>query len=175
MQTWPKIENFPAQLCSLLANANQMRIFKLEVQEAVLDDQLFCISNRKIRHLEITGRNLKTIDRDAFAKFTKNPDLVLKITGTEIEELPAGLFSNMYKISSLTIDLRNNMLSYLSPEIFYGNASTWKNVGTTLISGKGNPFVLSILHLFIVYFEAYSQFCPFGLQSIQTGISHFPE
>jgi hypothetical protein len=91
--------------------------------------------NRKIRHLEITGRNLKFIDRDAFVRFGRNPDLVLRITGTEVEELPAGLFSNMYKVSYLTIDLRNNMLSYLSPEIFYGNATTWKNVGTTLISG----------------------------------------
>lgn len=143
MQTWPKLENFQSQLCSLLANTNQLRILKLHIQETVLDEQLFCLSNRKIRHVEITGKSLKSIDRDAFAKFSKNPDLVLKITGTEIEELPAGLFSNMYKISYLSIDLRNNMLSYLSPEIFYGNATTWKNTGTTLISGKELPFLLS--------------------------------
>lgn len=115
---------------------DQLRILKLHVRDTVLDDQLLCVSNKKIRHLEITGRNLKSIDKNAFAKFSKNPDLVLRISGTEIEELPAGLFSNMYKISYLSIDLRDNMLSYLSPEIFYGNSSTWKNVGTTLISGK---------------------------------------
>ncbi|XP_017771104.1 PREDICTED: slit homolog 1 protein [Nicrophorus vespilloides] len=144
LQTWPKIENFKAQLCALLANANQIRILKLHVEDPILDDQLICISNRKIRQLEITGKNLKSVDRDAFQKFSKNPDLVLKITGTEIEELPAGLFANMYKISYLNIDLRNNMLSYLSPEIFYGNVTTWKNAGTTLISGgltiSHNPF-----------------------------------
>lgn len=136
MQTWPKIDNFKAQFCSLLANLNQVRILKLTIEDTILDDQLSCISNRKIRHLEITGKHLKIIDKDAFNKFTKNPDLVLKITGTEVEELPAGLFSNMYKISYLNIDLSRNMLTFLSPEIFYGNVTTWKNVGTTLISGK---------------------------------------
>lgn len=136
MQTWPKVENFKTQLCSLFANLNQLRILKLTVEETILDEQLSCITNRKIRQLEITGKHLKIIDKDAFNKFTKNPDLVLKITGTEVEELPPGLFSNMYKISYLNIDLSKNMLTFLSPEIFYGNVTTWKNVGTTLISGK---------------------------------------
>ncbi|XP_065162337.1 chaoptin-like isoform X2 [Atheta coriaria] len=144
LQTWPKIENFKTQLCSLLANLNQLRILKLHINDPVLDDQLLCISNKKIRQLEITGKMLKSVDREAFQKFSKNPDLVLRITGTDIEELPPGLFSNMYKTSYLNIDLRNNMLSFLSPEIFYGNVTTWKNVGTTLISGgltiSENPF-----------------------------------
>jgi Leucine-rich repeat (LRR) protein len=144
IQTWPKVDNFAEQFCNLLSNLQQLRILKIHIMESVLDEQLLCVKNRKIRHLEITGRNLKFIDRDAFVRFGRNPDLVLRITGTEVEELPAGLFSNMYKVSYLTIDLRNNMLSYLSPEIFYGNATTWKNVGTTLISGgltiSENPF-----------------------------------
>nr|XP_015833364.1 PREDICTED: chaoptin isoform X2 [Tribolium castaneum]XP_015833366.1 PREDICTED: chaoptin isoform X2 [Tribolium castaneum]XP_015833367.1 PREDICTED: chaoptin isoform X2 [Tribolium castaneum]XP_015833368.1 PREDICTED: chaoptin isoform X2 [Tribolium castaneum]XP_015833369.1 PREDICTED: chaoptin isoform X2 [Tribolium castaneum] len=144
IQTWPNIDNFNEQFCNLMANLQQLRILKIHVMESVLDEQLLCVKNKKIRHLEITGRNLKMIDRDAFVRFGRNPDLVLRITGTEIEELPPGLFSSMYKVSYLTIDLRNNMLSYLSPEIFYGNTTTWKNVGTTLISGgltiSENPF-----------------------------------
>lgn len=147
IQTWPKIDNFKNQLCNLLSNLNQLRILKLHVEESVLDDQLLCITNRKIRHLEISGRNLKSVDRDAFSKFTKNPDLLLRIVDTEIEELPPGLFANMYKISYLTIDLRNNMLLYLSPEIFYGNSTTWKSVGTTLVSGKDDIYHAS-LHSF---------------------------
>lgn len=138
IQTWPKIENFQSQFCNLLSNLHQLRILKISFEESVLEDQLLCISNRKIRHLEVTGRNLKSVDREAFAKFTKNPDLLLKIVDTQIDELPPGLFSNMYKISYLTIDLRNNMLLYLSPEIFYGNSTSWKSVGTTLVSGEGD-------------------------------------
>lgn len=136
MQTWPNIDNSTAQLCSLLGNLAQLRVLKLQVQEAILDEQLLCLTNRKIRHIEITGRNLKTIDRNAFSRFIKNTNLLLRITDTEIEELPPGVFAHMYKISYLTIDLRGNMLQYLSPEIFYGNSTTWKNVGTTLVSGE---------------------------------------
>lgn len=134
LQTWPNIGNFSAQLCSLLKNL-RVRVLKLHIQENVLDTQLQCVSNRKIRHLEITGKSLKTIDRNAFSRFRRNSHLLLRIAGTDIEELPPGVFANMYKISYLTIDLRDNRLAYLSPEIFYGNSS-WKNVGTTLVSGK---------------------------------------
>lgn len=135
MQTWPNIGNFSTQFCSLLRNLQHLRQLKLHIQESILDEQLQCVSNRKIRHLEIKGKNLKAIDRNAFSRFRRNSHLFLRITGTDIEELPAGVFANMYKISYLTIDLRDNKLAYLSPEIFYGNSS-WKNVGTTLVSGK---------------------------------------
>ncbi|KAL3285423.1 hypothetical protein HHI36_019525 [Cryptolaemus montrouzieri] len=144
IETWPKTENFAVQFCNLLANLHQLRILKIHFRETTLNSQLACVNNKKIRHLEITGENLKNVDKDAFSKFTYNPDLLLKITGTNIEELPPGLFSNMYKISYLTLDLTNNQLTYLNPEIFYGNYTTWKNVGTTLISGgitiSNNPF-----------------------------------
>ncbi|XP_045462991.1 chaoptin-like isoform X2 [Harmonia axyridis] len=144
IETWPKIENFEEEFCNLLKKLSQLRILKVHFTETSLDTQLSCINNKKIRHLEITGENLKNVERDAFSKFTNNPDLVLKITGTQIEELPAGLFSNMYKISYLMLDLRNNKLTHIDPEIFYGNYTTWKNVGTTLISGgimiSNNPF-----------------------------------
>lgn len=79
---------------------------------------------------------MKHIDRDAFIKFARNPELQIQIRNTVVEELPAGLFAGLDKISHFSIDLRYNMLTYLSPDIFYANASTWKNVGTTLVSGN---------------------------------------
>ncbi|CAH1180879.1 unnamed protein product [Phyllotreta striolata] len=144
METWPKLDHFSDQLCNMLSNSNQLRILKIHFHEKKLDDQLLCVTNRKIRLLEITGKNLKTVDKDAFARFTRNPDLELKIHGTQIEDLPAGIFTNMYRISYLRIDLRFNMLTHLSPDIFYGNTTGWRNVGTTLLSGglllSHNPF-----------------------------------
>ncbi|VEN50914.1 unnamed protein product, partial [Callosobruchus maculatus] len=144
IQTWPKIDNFQDQFCHLLSHLDQLRILKINFLENKLDEQLLCVTNRKIRHLEITGRNLRAVDRDAFARFTRNPDLMLKIHGTQISELPSGIFANMHKISYLTLDLRHNMLTYLSPEVFYGNYSMHKNTETSLISGglyiSGNPF-----------------------------------
>ncbi|KAG5880820.1 hypothetical protein JTB14_019464 [Gonioctena quinquepunctata] len=135
MQTWPRIENFPTEFCRLLSKISQLRMLKVDFKENELNDQLQCVANRKIRHLEITGSNLRWIDKRAFKKFARNPDLTVKIHGTKIEELPSELFSNMYRVSHLAIDLRGNSLTHLHPEIFYGNLSRWKDVGTTLISG----------------------------------------
>lgn len=104
--------------------------------EAVLDDHFTCISSRKLKRIQISGQSLRYIDKDAFTKFTRNPELMIKISDTQVEELPAGLFASVDKIAHLSVDLRNNLLTYLSPDIFYANATTWKSVGTTLISGK---------------------------------------
>lgn len=136
MQTWPNLDNFRTQFCFLLANLTRLKVLKLEIKESTLNEQLKCVSSSKIKYIQISGRNLKYVNRDVFAKFTRNPELLIRITNTQIEELPIGLFSGFDKISHLTIDLRDNMLTYLSPDIFYTNATTWKNVGTTLISGK---------------------------------------
>ncbi|CAG9855606.1 unnamed protein product [Phyllotreta striolata] len=144
IQTWPKIENFSEKLCQLFSHTDQLRVLKILLLEKELTDQLLCVTNRKIRHLEITGKSLKTVNKDAFTRFTKNPQLLIKIHNTRIEELPSGLFSNMYKVAHLTLDLRNNQLTQLHPEIFYGNSSRWKSDGTTLITGglllSNNPF-----------------------------------
>lgn len=136
MQTWPNIEDFPSQLCSMLTNLKQLRILKLHIQESILDEQLICISNPKIRHIEISGKNLRAIHHKAFVKFKRNPDLVLKIVNTEIDELPSGLFSNFHRTAHLTIELNNNKLSHLSPEVLYVNYSSWKRVGATSIKGE---------------------------------------
>lgn len=135
IQTWPYLENFRPQFCLVLANLTRLTTLKLTVEDITLDDQLTCLGGTKIRHLQISGQNLKHVDRDAFIKFSRNPELLIQITNTQVEELPAGLFAGLDKISHLSIDLRRNSLTYLSPDIFYANATTWKNVGTTLVSG----------------------------------------
>uniref|UniRef100_A0A6P7FHB4 Chaoptin-like n=1 Tax=Diabrotica virgifera virgifera TaxID=50390 RepID=A0A6P7FHB4_DIAVI len=144
IESWPRLDHFADQFCTLLSNFDQLRILKIYFYENKLDDQLLCITNRKIRELDISGKNLKFVDKDAFARFVRNPDLLLKIHNTLIEDLPSGLFANMYKISYLKIDLRYNMLSHLSPDIFYGNVSGWRTVGTTVVAGglvlSNNPF-----------------------------------
>ncbi|CAH1126142.1 unnamed protein product [Ceutorhynchus assimilis] len=144
MQTSPIVDNFYDEFCYLLSHLTQLRKIKLIVIEHRLDDQLTCMTNKKLVHLEITGRNLQIIEKDAFAKITKNPSLTIKISGTQISELPAGLFSNMHQIQQLSIDVSNNMLTTLTPETFYGNFSTWDDIGTGLVSGgfflSGNRF-----------------------------------
>lgn len=132
----PRLKNFKSQLCDLLRGLKRLNRLMIKINEPVLDEQLKCLSSRKIRRLEITGRNLKSIHKDAFERLPKSPSLLLKITGTSVDELPPGLFAHTSKIAYLTIDLTNNRLQHLSPEIFYGNASTWRNSGAMFVSGE---------------------------------------
>jgi hypothetical protein len=90
----------------------------------------------RLRHLEITGSELRTIDAEAFEGTEGNYELGLQIRGTQIEELPAGLFAKLEKIPHLSLDLRDNKFSSLSPGTLYSNGTSWENVGTRLISGK---------------------------------------
>ncbi|XP_060524524.1 chaoptin [Cylas formicarius] len=144
MQTWPSVEHFYDEFCYLLSHLNQLRVLRVIFIEHKLEDQLSCLTNRKITNIQITGRNLRIVEKDAFARLVRNPSLSIKISGTQLSELPSGLFSNMDKISYLSIDLSYNMLSSLNPETFYGNSTTWDNIGTTLITGglrlAGNRF-----------------------------------
>jgi hypothetical protein len=61
----------------------------------------------------------------------------LALRGTALEELPLGLLASLPPVSQLTLDLRDNRLTSLSPDTFYYNlTTTWENLGTKLISGK---------------------------------------
>ncbi|XP_066260002.1 chaoptin isoform X1 [Euwallacea similis] len=145
MQTWPIVEKFYEEFCYLLTHLTQLRRLKLSIVEHELLDQLSCLSNKKIVYLEITGRNLQIVHREAFAKISRNPSLTIKISGTQIADLPPGLFAHMHEgIQHLSIDLSHNMLTMLVPETFYGNDSTWDDIGTGLVSGglllSGNRF-----------------------------------
>ena len=104
--------------------------------ESSLTDQLLGAFNTRLRHLEITGSELRSIDAEALEGIEENYELVLKIKGTQIEELPAGLFAKLEKIPHLSLDLRNNKFSSLSPGTLYSNGTSWENIGTKLVSGK---------------------------------------
>ena len=100
--------------------------------------------------MEITGTELRTIDAEALEGIEDNYELVLQIRGTQIEELPAGLFAKLEKIPHLSLDLRDNKFSSLSPGTLYSNGTSWENIGTKLISGKSCMFIAVILWMSIV-------------------------
>ncbi|XP_069684863.1 chaoptin [Periplaneta americana] len=144
IQTWPKIEKYRFRLGNALSNIPSLRKLSVRVLESSLTDQLLGAFTPRLRHLEITGSELRSIDSDAFEGIEENYELVLQIRGTQIEELPSGLFAKLEKIPHLSLDLRDNKFSSLSPGTLYSNGTSWENVGTKLISGglilKGNPW-----------------------------------
>lgn len=136
IQTWPKIEKYRFRLGSALSNIPSLRKLSVRVLESSLTDQLTGAFTPRLRHVEITGSELRNIDAEAFEGIEENYEMVLQIRGTQIEELPAGLFAKLEKIPHLSLDLRDNRLSSLSPGTLYSNGTSWENVGTRLISGK---------------------------------------
>lgn len=136
IQTWPKIERYRFRLGSALSNIPSLRKLSVRVLESSLTDQLLGTFTPRLRHVEITGSELRSIDAEAFDGIEENYELVLQIRGTQIEELPAGLFAKLEKIPHLSLDLRDNKFSSLSPGTLYSNGTSWENVGTKLISGK---------------------------------------
>ena len=136
IQTWPKIEKYRFRLGSTLSGIPSLRKLSVRVLEPALTDQLLGAFNPRLRHLELTGTELRRIDADAFDGVEDNYELALQIRGTQVDELPAGLFARLERIPHLSLDLRDNRFSSLSPGTLYSNGTSWENVGTKLISGK---------------------------------------
>ncbi|PSN46305.1 hypothetical protein C0J52_18602 [Blattella germanica] len=139
IQTWPRIEKYRFRLGSALSGIPSLRKLSVRVLETSLTDQLLGAFNPRLRNLEITGADLRHIDADAFDGIEENYELALQIRGTLVEELPAGLFARLEKIPHLSLDLRDNKFSSLSPGTLYSNGTSWENVGTKLVSGNISP------------------------------------
>ncbi|KAF4518519.1 hypothetical protein B566_EDAN004263 [Ephemera danica] len=143
-QTWPKIEKYRFRLGGVLSGVAALQRLSVRVLEPVLSDQLLGAFSPKLQELEITGSNLRHISPDAFEGVEENYALALQIRGTQLEELPTGLFSILERVPILSLDLRDNRFSSLSPSAMYANGSDWEMIGTRVISEglvlKGNPW-----------------------------------
>lgn len=144
IQTWPRIEKYRFRLGGVLSSVPSLRKLSVRVLESALTDQLLNAFSPKLRHLEITGRTLRSVAADALEGVEANYELALRISGTQISSLPAGLFARLHRVPHLSLDLRDNKFTTLSPGTIYPNGSSWESVGTKLISGgmvlKGNPW-----------------------------------
>ncbi|XP_024085373.1 chaoptin-like [Cimex lectularius] len=134
IQTWPNILSYGVgQLVRRITSLRRLSVTVTETRLSTLGGPL----GKKLRHLEIKGAGLKELDSGALRGLTPTPELVLQIRDTSIEELPLGLLSSL-RVTHLSLDLRNNRLTSLSPDILYYNLTSWENSGTKLISGKRN-------------------------------------
>ncbi|CAH1397409.1 unnamed protein product [Nezara viridula] len=93
---------------------------------------------RKLRHLELTGGELRTLTAGSLRGTAGGNELVLQIRGTALEELPLGLLAALGRVPHLSLDLRNNRLSSLSPDTLYYNLTSWEDMGNTEINNAWN-------------------------------------
>ncbi|KAL0278122.1 UNVERIFIED_CONTAM: hypothetical protein PYX00_000030 [Menopon gallinae] len=144
IQTWPKIEKYRFRLGNLLANVQSLRRLKVHVLESHLTDQLIGSFNPKLKYLEITGPNLKSIEPEAFEGLEEAHELFLKISNTNVQDLKAGVLYRLLNIRHFTLDVSNNKLKSLSSHTLYSNGTSYQNLATKMISGgmilKDNPW-----------------------------------
>lgn len=123
--------------------------------EHKLDGKYFSkmLSNTKINLIDITGHKLRSVASNAFAGLARNVNLKVRLRKTMISDLPAGIFYALKYIPKLSIDLIDNKLSTLSPDMFYPNTSAWDAVGTRSIIGgidvAGNPLLCDCDHVWL--------------------------
>lgn len=136
IQTWPQLEKSRFHLGVSLSSLVSLRHLSVEVLERSLTDQLAGAITPKLRRLEISGRSLSEIASDALEGIQDKHELTFQLRDTLVDELPAGLVARLANVAQLTLDLRNNRFSTLSPSALYPNGSNWENVGTRPYSGK---------------------------------------
>lgn len=111
------------------------RKLSVEILDDTLSTQLHELELPKLHHLKITGHSLQRLEPGALSSFQDSREFVLELTGTQVQDIPPGFFTPLTHSSHLSINLKNNSLTSLSPAAFYGNATSWETVGTKVIAG----------------------------------------
>ncbi|KAH9365487.1 hypothetical protein HPB48_019921 [Haemaphysalis longicornis] len=133
------------RLQELVSRLHSLRRVLVEVEEPVLSHQLQWAFGAKLTELTVTGRQLRVVFPDALLGLHGSHELVLRLTGTSIRRLPAGLLRYLADVRYLTLDLRDNLLSSIGPEVLKPageEAGLWR--GTQHLAGirlEGNPWV----------------------------------
>lgn len=144
-----------ANFSEIISKVRALQKLYINFKEHKLDNTFFSrmLSNTKINLIEITGNKLRLVAANAFYGLSRNHNLKLVIKNTVISDLPSGVFYSLKHIPKLSIDLIDNKLSALSPNIFYPNATSWDNIGTRIITGgldiSGNPLQCDCGHVWL--------------------------
>ncbi|CAG0890232.1 unnamed protein product [Darwinula stevensoni] len=134
-------------LATLLGPLRHLKELQVHLRENQLVDQLGGSFSPKLRVLEIRGKNLENISSKAFRGLgERGTEMLIRIRGTNVGNLPSGLLASFASRSrSLSLDLRENRLAQLSPNVFYGEHPDWEHLTTQVLQGglavDGNPLL----------------------------------
>ncbi|XP_072932346.1 uncharacterized protein [Epargyreus clarus] len=113
------------------------------IRDSILDSQLLGLRAPKLRVLEVRGRELERITMHAFAALGRQRALSLRVTGTSVAALPAGLARPLARVPHLALDFSDNRLVTFGPSVLYPNLTGWNRYATKLLPGglvlAGNP------------------------------------
>ncbi|GIX91851.1 chaoptin [Caerostris extrusa] len=104
------------RLQDLLSNALALRSVTIDIEESSLSHQIQSAFGTKLRELIISGSNLRRIFPDALSGLSTY-ELTIRIRGTLVTEFPTGLLKYLSDVRFLTLDLRNNQLRTMAPNV----------------------------------------------------------
>lgn len=112
-----------------------LETFEVYVRESELDLQLRGLRAPKLRELSVRGAALRRVSPVAFSGLGRQRALALRLTGTAVRALPAGLLRPLARVPHLALDLSDNQLVSFAPTTLYPNLTGWNRLATKLLSG----------------------------------------
>ncbi|KAJ8727803.1 hypothetical protein PYW08_016188 [Mythimna loreyi] len=130
-------------LADIATRAPGLETLEVFVRESVLDAQLNGLRAPKLRELSVRGAALRRVSGAALSALGSQRALVLRVSGTGVRALPAGLLRPLARVPHLALELSDNQLVSFAPTTLYPNLTGWNRLATKLLSGglvvSGNP------------------------------------
>lgn len=124
-----------ATLAGVVAWVPGLESLTLSVRASALDAQLHGLRAPKLRALEVRGAALRRVSAHAFAALGRQRALALRLSGTGVTSLPAGLVRPLARVPHLALDLSDNRLISFAPATLYPNLTGWNRLATKLLPG----------------------------------------
>ncbi|CAH2038196.1 unnamed protein product, partial [Iphiclides podalirius] len=132
-----------ASLADISSALPGLESLTIVVRKVALDSQLIGLHAPKLRVLELRGTALKRVSPYAFEALSGQRALTLRLSGTSVSVLPAGLARPLARVPHLGLDLSDNQLVNFGPSTLYPNLTGWNRLATKLLPGGlvlvGNP------------------------------------
>ncbi|KAG6442307.1 hypothetical protein O3G_MSEX002305 [Manduca sexta] len=130
-------------LADIAGSTPALESLSVHVMESALDAQLHGLRAKKLRALEVRGVALRRVSAHAFISLGRQRALALRVTGTSVAALPAGVVRPLAHVPHLALDLSDNRLVAFGPATLYPNLTGWNRLATKLLPGglvvSGNP------------------------------------
>lgn len=107
----------------------------LHVRETVLETQLRGLRAPKLVALDVRGSALAHVAANALTALGAQRALALRLAGTRVAALPAGLARPLAHIPHLALDFSDNRLTAIGPAALYPNLTDWSRLATKLVPG----------------------------------------
>ena len=162
IQSWPQIEKYKFRLGSVVSGIASLRTLSAIINEpsGYLTDQILGAFGPKLRVLELTGPRLRRVTMDAFEGIDSY-ELLLTIRDSGLEELPMHFFKLFKNVAHWSLDLSNNKLKTLAPNVLYENGTDWEKQGTALLQGTAAAAASAWCSLWSVTLFYILQLCGF--------------